>query len=68
LPDARERRIVEALYADQLAHFRAHPGEAAALLKVGHAPAEAGVPAPDAAAATVLAQALLNHDGSVIKQ
>jgi hypothetical protein len=67
-PAARERQIVEALYADQLAHFRAHPEEATALLKVGYAPAEPAVPAPEAAAATVLAQALLNHDGSVIKQ
>jgi hypothetical protein len=38
------------------------------LLKVGQAPAEPTVPAPEAAAATVLAQALLNHDASVVKQ
>ena len=67
-PDAREREIVQGLYTDQLAYFRAHPQEAAALLKVGQAPAEPAVPAPEAAAATVLAQALLNHDASVVKQ
>jgi hypothetical protein len=67
-PDAREREIVEGLYSDQLAYFRAHPQEASALLKVGQAPAEPTVPAPEAAAATVLAQALLNHDASVVKQ
>ena len=67
-PDAREREIVQGLYTDQLAYFRAHPQEAASLLKVGQAPAEPTVPAPEAAAATVLAQALLNHDASVVKQ
>jgi hypothetical protein len=68
VPDAREREIVRGLYADQLAYFRAHPQEAASLLKVGQTPAEPAVPAPEAAAATVLAQALLNHDASVVKQ
>jgi hypothetical protein len=67
-PDAREREIVQGLYTDQLSYFRAHPQEAAALLKVGQAPAEPAVPAAEAAAATVLAQALLNHDASVVKQ
>ena len=67
-PDAREREIVQGLYSDQLAYFRAHPQEAASLLKVGQAPVEPTVPAPEAAAATVLAQALLNHDASVVKQ
>jgi hypothetical protein len=67
-PDAREREIVSGLYADQLAYFRAHPNEAALLLKVGYSPPDPTVGVPEAAAATVLAQALFNHDGSVVKQ
>lgn len=67
-PDAREREIVRGLYSDQLAHFRAHPAEAASLLKVGQTPHDTSVASPEAAAATVLAQALFNHDGSVVKQ
>jgi hypothetical protein len=67
-PDAREREIVRGLYTDQLAHFRAHPAEATSLLKVGQTPHDPSVAAPEAAAATVLAQALFNHDGSVVKQ
>jgi hypothetical protein len=67
-PDIREREIVRGLYTDQLAYFRAHPREAASLLKVGQTPVDPAVGAPEAAAATVLAQALFNHDGSVVKQ
>jgi hypothetical protein len=67
-PDTREREIVRGLYTDQLTYFRGHPKEAAALLKVGQTPADPAVGAPEAAAATVLAQALFNHDGSVVKQ
>ena len=67
-PDTQEREIVRGLYNDQLAYFRAHPNEAASLLKVGQTPADPAVGAPEAAAATILAQALFNHDGSVVKQ
>ncbi|MEK0445946.1 MAG: hypothetical protein RLZZ399_1267, partial [Verrucomicrobiota bacterium] len=68
LPDAREREIVSALYREQLEYFERNPKEAAQLLRVGQAPAEKGVPPAHAAAAAVLAQTLLNHDGSVVKQ
>ena len=68
LPDAKEVEIVSDLYREQLAHFRTNPEEAAALLKVGQTPADASLPTPEAAAATVLAQALFNHDGSIVKQ
>ena len=67
-PDEREREIAALLYAEQLSHFRAHPAEAESLLKIGSVPRKAGLPAAETAAATVLAQALLNHDGSVVKQ
>jgi hypothetical protein len=67
-PDEREREIAALLYAEQLSHFRSHPAEAESLLKIGSVPRKAGLPAAETAAATVLAQALLNHDGSVVKQ
>lgn len=67
-PDAAERRISAELYTEQLTHFQSHPDEAAALLKVGQTPHNPKVPPAEAAAAAVLAQALFNHDGSVVKQ
>jgi len=67
-PDAAERSILSNLYAEQLAHFQAHPDQASALLKVGQTPHNPKVPPAEAAAAAVLAQALFNHDGSVVKQ
>jgi len=67
-PDAQEIEIVSNLYKEQLEHFHANSNEAVALLKVGQTPVDASIPAPEAAAATVLAQALFNHDGSIVKQ
>jgi hypothetical protein len=67
-PDAREKQICTQLYQEQLAHFKAVPQEAEELLKVGAAKRNAQLPLPEAAAATVLAQALLNHDACVVKR
>jgi hypothetical protein len=67
-PDAREAAICERLYQEQLNHYHTHPNEAAALLKTGAAPHSAAVPAPQAAAAAILAQALLAHDEAVVKR
>jgi hypothetical protein len=67
-PDAREQRILQRLYTEQLAHFSAAPKDAEALLKIGAAPRDPNLPTPQAAAATVLAQALLNHDACVVKR
>jgi hypothetical protein len=67
-PDARETEITTRLYNEQLAHFRQLPAEADKLLKTGNAKRDAAIPAPEAAAATVLAQALLNHDACVVKR
>jgi hypothetical protein len=67
-PDAAEKGITSALYQEQLSHFLAHPQEAAAFLKTGQTLADPTLPAPEVAAAAVLAQALLNHDGSIVKQ
>eukprot|EP01031_Cornospumella_fuschlensis_P000057 gene57-66_t len=67
-PDAREVEICQRLYAEQLAHFKSKPAEADALLKTGTAKGDPVISAPEAAAATVLAQALLNHDAAVVKR
>ena len=67
-PDAKEREIMQRLYREQLAHFQAKPEAAAALLANGSVKPDASIPAPEAAAATVLAQALMNHDACVVKR
>jgi hypothetical protein len=67
-PDAKETAILSQLYREQLAHFEQHPADAEALLKIGQSPRDATIPAPIAAAATILAQALLTHDGCVMKR
>ena len=67
-PDARERQITTRLYREQLAYFQTKPDEAAALLKTGNAKPSADIPAPEAAAAATLAQALMNHDECVVKR
>lgn len=67
-PDAREALICTQLYQEQLASFKKTPKEAEALLKTGNAKRDASIPAPEAAAATVLAQALLNHDACIVKR
>lgn len=66
--DAREISIMRRLYDEQLALFKAHPNEATALLKTGFAPQVKDIDPAQAAAATVLAQALLNHDACVVKR
>ena len=67
-PDAREREITTQLYKEQLAYFQARPAEAAELLKTGNTMVGKEVSPPEIAAATVLAQALLNHDACVVKR
>ena len=67
-PDAREIQITTQLYQEQLAHFKAKPDEAKALLAVGAAKRDLKLLLPEAAAAAVLAQALLNHDACVVKR
>ncbi|MGN6543554.1 MAG: DUF1553 domain-containing protein, partial [Aureliella sp.] len=66
--DEQEVEILSQLYQEQLEHFAEHPEQAAELLKVGNAPRDESLPAPAVAAATVLAQALLNHDLCVVRR
>jgi hypothetical protein len=65
-PDAREIEILTRLWGEQKAHFEKRPEEAAKLMKMGSAPVEGD--AVSVAAATVLTQALMNHDESVVKR
>lgn len=67
-PDGREKDILKGLWAEQLAYFEGHPDEAVKLLAIGEAKVPAGLAAPQVAAATALAQALLNHDECVVKR
>ncbi|MCX6839126.1 MAG: DUF1553 domain-containing protein [Verrucomicrobia bacterium] len=67
-PDVQEVQICTKLYQEQLTHFKAAPKEAEELLKTGNTKHDASVPAPEAAAAAVLAQALMNHDASIVKR
>ncbi len=67
-PDAKEMQICTQLYQEQLTHFKAVPKEAEELLKTGNAKHNPTLPFPEAAAAAVLAQALLNHDACVVKR
>ena len=68
LPDARERQITKQLYDEQLAHFKSRPQEAGTLLAIGTAKRDSRILPHEAAAATILAQALLNHDACVVKR
>ena len=65
-PDAREKEILTRLWEEQKAHFAGRPEEAKKLMSIGSAPMEGD--AVSVAAATVLAQALMNHDESVVKR
>lgn len=67
-PDAQEVAILKQLWEEQRAHFAQRPEEAAALAGVGRAVVPEGCKAEEVAAATLLAQALLNHDECVVKR
>jgi hypothetical protein len=67
-PDVREQEILVRLYEEQLKHFEANPTEADQLIRIGQKPPDPSISAAKIAAATVLAQALLNHDECVVKR
>ncbi|MFM7058797.1 MAG: DUF1553 domain-containing protein [Planctomycetota bacterium] len=67
-PDDVERRILTQLWTEQLQHFEGRPDEAAKLLAIGQHKPGSGLTAPQAAAATILAQALLNFDECLVKR
>lgn len=67
-PDEKEKQICMELYREQLLHFQQSPEEAKALMKQGQFPMHPKIPLAEAAASTLLAQALLNHDACVVKR
>jgi hypothetical protein len=67
-PAARELEILRELYQEQLEHFQKQPADAKLFLKIGNHVQDASIPIPESAAATVLAQTLLNHDACVVKR
>lgn len=67
-PDTKEVEILSQLYREQLAYFEQRPEAAESFLKIGTAAHNPDIPAAQAAAATALAQALLNHDEAVVKR
>ncbi len=67
-PSPREIEILVQLYGEQLEYYQNHSAEAEKLLKIGNAPRDEAIPLTQAAAATILVQALLNHDYCVVKR
>jgi hypothetical protein len=61
-PTAAEMTVLRQLYQEQLALFQNDPESAQKLLRTGDRPADASLPAPQVAAATVLAGTLMNLD------
>ena len=68
LPDATERGILCGMFADQRAWYAARPDEAAKLIAVGSRTPAAGLPAADVAALATVVNALMSHDGCVVKR
>ena len=67
-PDSKETEIAMRLYQEQFDHYDQHTDEAERLLKIGNTLRDKAIPLAHAAAATILAQALLNHDLAVVKR
>jgi hypothetical protein len=67
-PNPTETKLLVGLYHDQLALFQANPVDAASLLKIGERKADASLPSSELAAATVVAQTVLNLDATVWKR
>jgi hypothetical protein len=67
-PTAAETNVLRRLYQEQLALFQSDPAAAEKLLKTGQQPRDESLPAPQVAAATVLAGTLMNLDEFVTLQ
>ena len=65
-PDDAEGRILAELFAEQRDLFARNEEDAAKLLKVGESPADATLPAVDAAAMTTVVSAIMNFDEFVV--
>ena len=67
-PNPRELATLEALYREQYDEFRGGRSDPHKLLEVGDAPRDPAIDPAEYAAMTILAQALLNHDETVMKR
>lgn len=67
-PGEREREILIKLHAQQLAHYKANPGEAKGLLGIGASPEAKDIPPPEVAAAAILINTIMNLDEAVSKR
>jgi hypothetical protein len=67
-PTTEETRLLVALYEQQRWLFRRNPGEAVKLIKIGERKPESTLPPEELAAATVLAQTILNLDATIWKR
>ena len=67
-PDASELSLLSALYAEQRARFAREPEQAALLVRIGERKPDPALAAPEVAAATVLAQTILNLDATIWKR
>jgi len=67
-PDDTERTLLVKLYQNERARFAGSPEAAQALLKIGDKPADAGQPAAETAALTLVISAVMNYDEAVTKR
>ncbi|TWT52072.1 Planctomycete cytochrome C [Thalassoglobus neptunius] len=67
-PTEQEREVLHHLYESQLANFQQQPEDAEEYLNVGQHERNKNLPAPEHAAVTSIANALLNLDECVIKR
>ncbi|MBI1345820.1 DUF1553 domain-containing protein [bacterium] len=67
-PDASELAILQRMYDRQLAWYREHSTDAAALVKIGEKPIDPALPVIEIAAWTNVINALMNHDECVVKR
>jgi hypothetical protein len=67
-PDETELKLLRDMHAGQLAWYTAHPDDAARFVSIGQQPRDETLPAAEVAAMTAVINALLDYDGTVVKQ
>ena len=67
-PGDRERKVLLKLHAEQLAHYKANPGQAKGFLGIGAHPEAKGLPPHEVAAAAILINTIMNLDEAVSKR
>jgi len=67
-PTAGELTLLTSLFDEQEQYFKAHPEDAARLVRIGERPVDPALPAVTVAAATVVAQTVLNLDATIWKR